>query len=817
MKTMTTPSLRTSAFVFEKHVPAVGGFRIRPLQMPEDIALIHDWVSRDYARYWGLTGRSVEQVAAEYLRICAEAEVFLGYCNGKPVFLLECYDPGRAEIGKHYPAESGDRGMHILVAPTERPVKRFTWSVFAVVMDFIFSDPEARRVIVEPDAGNDKIHALNLKAGFVYQKTVELGHKTARLAYCTRAQYAAARTRDRETCRLAAVERASVHLRPKTWETVNRRLVCKAIREFAHELLIRPELQSSEDEWGHYRLQTGNEVVEYHFRARLLSLDHWHIDAASLEKRVDGKPAALDAVRFIIEINDSLRIAPDMLPVYLEELCSTLYGNAYKLGKQGVGVADLLNADFQTLETAMAEGHPAFVANNGRIGFDAGDYFAYAPEASSPVRLIWLAAHKNAAEFCCAGDLSYEELIRQELGESTVQRFCGILADHGLNPDDYWLLPAHPWQWQNKLAIVFAADLAERTLVYLGPGEDDYLAQQSIRTFFNVSAPHKRYVKTALSILNMGFMRGLSPYYMSTTPAINDCLHGLIEHDPYLSSTGFGILREVAAIGYRNRRFEEAAAGQDTPYKKMLAALWRESPVPGLRDGQRLTTMAALLHVDAEGKALLPALIAASGLTTAVWLQRYLRAYFSPLLHCFYAYDLAFMPHGENLILVLENHAPVRALMKDVAEEAAIMNQDVALSEKVKRLAVQVPDELKLLSIFTDCFDLIFRYLAEILLVHADFSETAFWRQVADCILDYQRTHPEFADKFAYYDLFAPTFQRSCVNRLQLCNNRQMIDLADPSKNLQLVGVLQNPVFPFKLAADAPESADDDETLDSAA
>ncbi|MDI1279312.1 IucA/IucC family protein [Methylobacter sp.] len=69
------------------------------------------------------------------------------------------------------------------------------------------------------------------------------------------------------------------------------------------------------------------------------------------------------------------------------------------------------------------------------------------------------------------------------------------------------------------LGAIAGAGIAARHLVCLGFVEDVYLAQQSIRTFFNTSHPHKRYVKTALSILNMGFMLGLSPYYMSTTPA----------------------------------------------------------------------------------------------------------------------------------------------------------------------------------------------------------------------------------------------------------------------------------------------------------
>ncbi|MEK8172278.1 IucA/IucC family protein [Streptomyces sp. M19] len=69
-------------------------------------------------------------------------------------------------------------------------------------------------------------------------------------------------------------------------------------------------------------------------------------------------------------------------------------------------------------------------------------------------------------------------------------------------------------------------------------GDDEHLAQQSIRTFFNTTDPAKHYVKTALSVLNMGFMRGLSAAYMEATPAINDWLAGLIEDDPVLRRAG---------------------------------------------------------------------------------------------------------------------------------------------------------------------------------------------------------------------------------------------------------------------------------------
>lgn len=597
------------------------------------------------------------------------------------------------------------------------------------------------------------------------------------------------------TSRHAAV----AHLQPSVWARANRLLVRKAIAEFAHERLMTPrclQQPAQPGAIGEYRLDAPQGDIHYTFRARRLALEHWAIDADSLQKWVNGAEAPLDAIRFIIEFNAQLNIAQEMLPTYLEEITSTLYSSAFKLHRGGPTAQALVDADFQTIEGAMTEGHPAFVANNGRIGFDAEDYQRYAPEAAAPVHFVWLAAHRSKAHFACTDDLSYARLLEEELPPATLADYRRQLVELELNPDDYYLMPVHPWQWQNKLTGIFAPDIAARHLVYLGEGQDSYQAQQSIRTFFNTSQPRRHYVKTALSILNMGFMRGLSPYYMATTPGINAWLAELIDGDACLRDYGFRMLREVATLGYRNHYYEEAVSG-DTPYKKMMAALWRESPLALIRPGQRVMTMAALLHLDANGNALLPALIAASGLDTSTWLQRYLHSYLSPLLHCFYAYDLVFMPHGENLILVLENQAPAYVFMKDIAEEIAVMNPDADLPEKARRVAVSVADEMKLLSIFTDVFDGFFRFMAAILHEQGDYPQERFWQCVAACIREYQQAHPEFAQKFTRYDPFTTHFLHSCLNRLQLANNRQMINLSDPAQNLKFAGELDNPVAPF--------------------
>lgn len=579
------------------------------------------------------------------------------------------------------------------------------------------------------------------------------------------------------------------HLSPERWERANRLLVRKALAEFAHERLITPEAAGDD----RYVVRSDDGLTRYGFTATVRSLDHWQIDAESVTRHRDETELPLAALDFFIELRKSLGLSDEVLPVYLEEISSTLSGTCFKLTKPRITSAELAGAGFQAIETGMTEGHPCFVANNGRLGFGVHEYLSYAPETASPVRLVWLAAHRSRAAFTAGVGIEYESFVRAELGGPTLARFAATLTGQGLDPEDYLLIPVHPWQWWNKLSVTFAAEVARRHLVCLGEGDDEYLAQQSIRTFFNTSSPEKHYVKTALSVLNMGFMRGLSAAYMEATPAINDWLAQLVENDPVLRSTGLSIIRERAAVGYRHLEYE-AATDRYSPYRKMLAALWRESPVASLREGETLATMASLVHVDHEGASFAGALIERSGLTPVEWLRGYLRAYLTPLLHSFYAYDLVYMPHGENVILVLEDGAVRRAIYKDIAEEIAVMDAQAVLPPAVERIRVEVPEDTKLLSIFTDVFDCFFRFLAANLAAEGVLDEDVFWRTVAESVRAYQEATPELAEKFAQYDLFAPEFALSCLNRLQLRDNRQMVDLTDPSGALQLVGTLRNPI-----------------------
>jgi siderophore synthetase component len=768
---------------------------LRPFDVDADVERLHRWVTHPRSTYWGLGGASPEEVRREYEHLCADPHhgVWLGLLDGVPTFLAETYDPARHELAAHLQVVPGDIGMHVLVAPPSGPPRPgLTDLVMAAVLRFCWSLPGARRVVVEPDVRNTAIHAKNAAAGFEIDSVVSLSDKRALLSTCRPENFAASRLGGLGAERDVAeqLDHGVSHLTPQRMERAQRLLVAKALAEFAHERLVEPVGRGeAAGRYRSYRVVASAGTV-YEFAARRLRLDHWLVDPASI-RRTDrqGTPLPVDASDLVLDLRDLLGIPDDLLPVYLEEIAATLAARCRTLDPARPTVRELLDADLATTEAAMSEGHPCFVATNGRIGFGTHEVEAFAPECSPGGRPLWVAARRSATHVAHTTALDENGVWDLVLLPGQRERFDSSLADRGLDPAEYAYLPVHPWQWERHLSVTFAPDVARGDLVPLGPDAHRHRPQQSIRTWLDAEEPTRPYVKTALAIQNMGFRRGLSPAYMRVTPAINDWVAEVVRTDAELAERRFDVLREFASVGYTGDVYHRI--GDRNPYTKMIAALWRENPLAKVRAGERLVTMASLLHRDPAGEALVVAMVHRSGLAPDEWVRRYLDAVLRPVTHLLAHHRLAFMPHGENLILVLEDQVVAGAFLKDIGEEAALLDPERPLPAEVERIRMQVGDDVAVLSVLTDLVDGFLRFLAAILDEDELLPEAAFWEEVAACLLRYAEDHPGALDRL---DLFAPTFARSCLNRLQLRNTSSMVDLADQAGSLIMVGELENPI-----------------------
>jgi siderophore synthetase component len=581
--------------------------------------------------------------------------------------------------------------------------------------------------------------------------------------------------------------RAETGAASESWRKAARALLAKCVGEFCYEGLLVPEPDPEARGADHYRLDLDQGVC-YRFRADRGDYGSWFVDPESLRRSERGADSTPHDPRLFVRDAQGRRHL-------VRELAATLAADVY-LARSAVTAADLADLPYAELEGHMT-GHPWIVFNKGRFGFSASDALRYTPEARHHMRLPWIAVDQDLAEFNAVRNLTSQRLYTTELDSNTRIRFGSELVRNGFNPARYWWLPVHPWQWDEMIQPLFGAEVAAGLIVPLGYADDEYLPQQSIRTFSNVTHPERHHVKLPLSVLNTMVWRGLPTERTVAAPAVTSWLLDIADADPFLNDECRVILLgEVASVAVRHPVLDRMP---DAPYqyRELLGAIWRQPLPPRLEAGERARTMASLLHVDSEGRPMVVELVKRSGLDGADWLDKMFAAVLPPLLHFLYKYGIVFSPHGENAILVNdEREWPTRLAVKDFVDDVNISAKDLPeLAELPAEVAAvmlrEMPDYLCQF-IHSGLFVGHFRYLSRIAEEHLNVDPKLFWGLVADRILDYQATFPELTDRFEAFDLFTQRIDRLCLNR-----NRLLLDgYRDRSErpHVEAYGTVANPL-----------------------
>jgi siderophore synthetase component len=578
------------------------------------------------------------------------------------------------------------------------------------------------------------------------------------------------------------------------WRAAGRRLLARMVAELAYEELLASEPAGRT---GSYRLVLAG-GAEYTFRARRASFGAWHIDPSSLCRHAEGRNApGDDPRRFILDARETLGLSGIVAAEVIRELTATQAADARLLAST-IGAAELADLSHEELE-GYQTGHPCMVLNKGRLGFSAEDIERYAPESRRTFRLSWIAVHRELATYQAVGATTQDWLLAGELDEPDRERFEGTLDRGGRRASDYLWLPVHPWHWDEVVAPMFASEIAAGQVVLLGEAPDRYLPLQSVRTLTNVNAPWRCNVKLPLLIRNTLVWRGLSTEETTAAPYLTAWLLGIRDRDPFLRDECRVIpLGEIASVSVRHPILNDLL---EAPYRyrELLGAIWREPLQPRLEPGERARTMAALLLEDPAGRAFAAELVERSTLDARSWLRRLFAALLPPLLHYLYRYGAAFTPHGENVVIIYDDHdVPVRIAVKDFGADINLLPHQLPEYEDLPPAILGLldrwgPEEL-CHSIQSAIFAGHFRFFTDVAERHLDVPEPEFWAMVRDEVLTYQRRFPQLAERFALFDLFAPQFGRVCLNREQLLGGA-LYDRADRDEHFDLiVGRVPNPL-----------------------
>ena len=558
---------------------------------------------------------------------------------------------------------------------------------------------------------------------------------------------------------------AQLQVNQKQWRLAGQRLIEMAIAEFLYEEII----QVTDLKNNRYQLMLDDQT--YTFKAQNYLLGHWQIEEGSVrELSVAEDLPAWNLHTFIRAFSNQTEVKPFTKAYLIKEMNNTWLAEAHLFDERRLSSAAALTASHHKIE-GMLRGHPWLIMSKGRMGFGYDDYLSAAPELSPTVKVLWLAVHRDLAEFRSTEEWQAGTLYQYELDAEELDSFEQQLHERGCSCRDYFLIPVHAWQWHQWLVPTYANEIVDQRIIELGVGQDDYVPMQSIRTLCNISQPERHYVKLPVSIFNTAVYRGLPSKRNLAAPAVTAWLKQIQSQDPDLKQSGVAFLGEVATLTIHQPCFDQIE-GAPYQFKELFGCLWRESVDPVIGTGEQALSQAALLHRDINGQSILAVLIQASGLSPLQWLKRFAEVSVTPLLICLYKYGLAFSPHGENTMLIHANGVPQKMVLKDFIDDVNLVDEDfpeLASLPIEGQILLRHPAHELSHFIFTGLFMVHYRYICNVFLQdYPEHSEVEFWQTISLVIDAFHQAHPELAERIEKFAMFRAEFEKICLNRVRL-------------------------------------------------
>ncbi|HEX2299878.1 MAG TPA: GNAT family N-acetyltransferase [Pseudonocardiaceae bacterium] len=174
--------------VEQRHVELAGGFSgrftVRRVDPPLDLALVHAWMNDpEVARFWEMPWPPDR--IADYLHrqvASPHSTAYLGMLDGAAMSYWELYRADLDHLARYYPARDHDAGVHLLIGSAGHRGRGLAAELLRAVSGWqLDADPQAGRVVAEPDVRNERSVRVFEQAGFRRVADLDLPDKRAAL------------------------------------------------------------------------------------------------------------------------------------------------------------------------------------------------------------------------------------------------------------------------------------------------------------------------------------------------------------------------------------------------------------------------------------------------------------------------------------------------------------------------------------------------------------------------------------------------------------------------------------------------------------
>ncbi|HAZ7574086.1 siderophore biosynthesis protein [Legionella sp. PATHC032] len=320
--------------------------------------------------------------------------------------------------------------------------------------------------------------------------------------------------------------------------------------------------------------------------------------------------------------------------------------------------------------------HPAFRA---KIGFTRREVLQNSPEFQAKVSVHWCALNKTKIQ-SIKPKIDYINRISQEFPKEYFYWREKLLFSH-INPDEYYPIPVHPWQWRNQLQMAFASLIDNKSLILL-PHHQTLIPSLSPDIMMPTkSTQYTLKLATTLSTSLAGKLDN-----SDNVVSLTNWLDSLLAKSNYYQNTLF-ICKNLESISADDQTLSEYNR------KKLLFGLY-QNPLHKIRQNQRVVPLPALLtHSPCTNTPLLIEIIKASDLHPMAYFTEYCYKMLFGQLHLLLKYGLALEVEQHNILVIFDDNKPQGIIIKEPN------NLKICHHELFKN--VQKPDVSDHLSIYT--------------------------------------------------------------------------------------------------------------------
>ncbi|SFF83598.1 Siderophore synthetase component [Halobacillus alkaliphilus] len=387
-------------------------------------------------------------------------------------------------------------------------------------------------------------------------------------------------------------------------------------------------------------------------------------------------------------------------------------------------------------EQWVIQGHTIHPCSRTRLGISLEDMTQYAPEWGGSPCVIPLAVHHKFSRMTSMDEQTVKSIVFREYPH-VKKAFEKMCVESQLDPEDYEIIPVHPWQFRHTLPVYYQEALEKKKIIPL----EDAGIKTSALISFRTLAPHQdrvnHHIKTAVNVQMTSAIRTVSAASTQNGPTLSKLFKQVLINDAYLARS-LSIMSEPSGIHYEP---EETVTEEERHFlQKNMAAILRENPENTLAEDEIAVPAASLLaESPLTGGLMVEELIyrqekAAIKEAATSFIREYARALLPGIITLITKYGISMEAHLQNCVVVFKNGQPQRVILRDHGG-IRIMN------ERLNRFFSQQPidpstnvlteQREELLDIFSHA--VLHNHLGEIIVAlvrHSGVEEDALWGAV---------------------------------------------------------------------------------------